>query len=349
MSSCPKGYVSATGCGQIALPFGTSGVKPVDIGFQKTLAEHRRQATGGKMRLTCPNCGAQYEVPDEVIPESGRDVQCSNCGDTWFQTHPDHPDAVPPFDPEMVEPEWEDTDPEPEPEREQDHGAEPEPHHDENPEAEDDQEKSSDAGPLEQAPHVANRRELDDEVTSVLREEAEREKRARESEASGGLETQPDLGLGEADELERRSQQAKARMARLRGVDEQEDEDFATENPEIDLGTRRNLLPDIEDVDKRIEAEAEGVAEATSARDGSRIATQKESKGRGGFGRGLRLSIVLAVILTALYMFAPNFVEMVPQLEGPLSSYTQIVDQGRAMLQDQLGGVAGTLKGLIGG
>ncbi len=42
------------------------------------------------MRLTCPNCGAQYEVPDEVIPEIGRDVQCSNCGDTWFQNHPDH-------------------------------------------------------------------------------------------------------------------------------------------------------------------------------------------------------------------------------------------------------------------
>ncbi|PSL20197.1 zinc-ribbon domain-containing protein [Shimia abyssi] len=41
------------------------------------------------MRLTCPNCGAQYEVPDDVIPQAGRDVQCSNCGDTWFQAHPD--------------------------------------------------------------------------------------------------------------------------------------------------------------------------------------------------------------------------------------------------------------------
>lgn len=41
------------------------------------------------MRLVCPNCGAQYEVPDDVIPQSGRDVQCSNCGNTWFQVHPD--------------------------------------------------------------------------------------------------------------------------------------------------------------------------------------------------------------------------------------------------------------------
>ena len=37
------------------------------------------------MRLICPNCGAQYEVPDDVIPEAGRDVLCSNCGSTWFE------------------------------------------------------------------------------------------------------------------------------------------------------------------------------------------------------------------------------------------------------------------------
>ncbi len=37
------------------------------------------------MRLVCPNCGAQYEVPDDVIPTTGRDVQCSNCGHTWFE------------------------------------------------------------------------------------------------------------------------------------------------------------------------------------------------------------------------------------------------------------------------
>ena len=37
------------------------------------------------MRLICPNCGAQYEVADDVIPSEGRDVQCSNCGHTWFE------------------------------------------------------------------------------------------------------------------------------------------------------------------------------------------------------------------------------------------------------------------------
>ena len=41
------------------------------------------------MRLTCPNCGAQYAVDPAVIPAEGRDVQCSSCGYTWFQLHPD--------------------------------------------------------------------------------------------------------------------------------------------------------------------------------------------------------------------------------------------------------------------
>ncbi len=40
------------------------------------------------MRLICPNCGAQYAVDERVIPDAGRDVQCSNCGNTWFQVHP---------------------------------------------------------------------------------------------------------------------------------------------------------------------------------------------------------------------------------------------------------------------
>lgn len=38
------------------------------------------------MRLTCPNCTAQYQVPADAIPENGRDVQCSACNHTWFQS-----------------------------------------------------------------------------------------------------------------------------------------------------------------------------------------------------------------------------------------------------------------------
>ena len=46
------------------------------------------------MRITCPECGAQYEVAADVITEMGRDVQCSACSHTWFaQAEPDVPPA----------------------------------------------------------------------------------------------------------------------------------------------------------------------------------------------------------------------------------------------------------------
>ena len=38
------------------------------------------------MLIKCPNCNAQYEVPNDIIPATGRDVQCSNCSKTWFVT-----------------------------------------------------------------------------------------------------------------------------------------------------------------------------------------------------------------------------------------------------------------------
>ena len=40
------------------------------------------------MRLICPNCSAQYEIDVNLIPVDGRDVQCSNCGHTWFELPP---------------------------------------------------------------------------------------------------------------------------------------------------------------------------------------------------------------------------------------------------------------------
>ena len=35
------------------------------------------------MRLTCPACGAAYDVPDDAIPTAGREVECSDCGAVW--------------------------------------------------------------------------------------------------------------------------------------------------------------------------------------------------------------------------------------------------------------------------
>lgn len=39
------------------------------------------------MRIVCPKCVAQYEVDESAIPETGREVQCANCGNIWFQDY----------------------------------------------------------------------------------------------------------------------------------------------------------------------------------------------------------------------------------------------------------------------
>ncbi|MFP4328891.1 MAG: zinc-ribbon domain-containing protein, partial [Paracoccaceae bacterium] len=133
------------------------------------------------MRLICPNCGAQYEVPNDVIPQDGRDVQCSSCGHTWFQKHPaEDAGLAEELEQPLPEPDWQD-------EEWPDATAEPEPH----------PEPAPQPGPEPEAPEAATapepgRRPLDPEVARLLREEAEQEARARAAEAAGGLESQPD-------------------------------------------------------------------------------------------------------------------------------------------------------------
>ncbi|WBU63313.1 zinc-ribbon domain-containing protein [Paracoccus aerodenitrificans] len=41
------------------------------------------------MRLICPKCNAQYEVPAHMIPPEGREVECSACAYVWQQAAAD--------------------------------------------------------------------------------------------------------------------------------------------------------------------------------------------------------------------------------------------------------------------
>ncbi|MEX0278911.1 MAG: zinc-ribbon domain-containing protein [Ruegeria sp.] len=131
------------------------------------------------MRLTCPKCSAQYEVPDDVIPESGRDVQCSNCEHTWFQ--PKHPEPQT----DQAEPVKTDDDtPPPTDEPEQP--------------AETPNEPVEDTKEPEKA--EADTGNVDPAVASILQEEAAREAELRAQEGTTSLESQPDLALDQPPE-----------------------------------------------------------------------------------------------------------------------------------------------------
>ncbi|WP_306114716.1 MULTISPECIES: zinc-ribbon domain-containing protein [unclassified Roseovarius] len=322
------------------------------------------------MRLTCPNCGAQYEVPDEVIPETGRDVQCSNCGDTWFQTHPSQQTEEDTEAAEAPHPGWdspeeetaddvapeadgsddvadEPSEPEDEPVPEADEPAEPEvaeegaPDEPETPPEEpeelaeptEDEGDEGDDHPAEESPEMPSRRGLDPSIADILREEASREEEARAAE-SGGLETQPDLGLdGSSDDEDQRSQQAKSRMARMRGLPEDSAEEVETPEPDPGLISRRNLLPDIDEINSSLDSESVR-AEAEQAGDGTAGAAPA---GKGGFGAGFRRVVLLVLVLVVLYILAPTLSENVPALAGVLNSYVDTVNAGRIWLNDWLG------------
>ncbi len=271
------------------------------------------------MRLICPNCQAQYEVPDSVMPPDGRDVQCSNCGNQWFQEHPSSAQSS--FDtpvPDSTEPET--TAAEPEPAAEQAPVPEAKP---QRPEPE-----------QEPAPAEPKRRELDPAVADVLRAEAELEARARQQE--GDLfEGQPELGLTESpSHQERRSREARDRMARLRGQDPVDDRLKSTRSNAAAVTspeTRRDLLPDIEEINSTLRSNSDRSPDVDPGQT-AQIEVQERRSSR----RGFTLSVLLIAVLALAYVFADDLSQAVPQAADALSAYTSFVDAIRDWISAQM-------------
>jgi predicted Zn finger-like uncharacterized protein len=274
------------------------------------------------MRLICPNCGAQYEVDSGLIPPAGRDVQCSNCGHGWFQA----PEG-----------------------------------------AAGDGDEFAEAGDLDGtgngmddgagAPPAAQpgRRELDPEVAEVLRAEAAREAAARRAEAGGGLESQPDLGLEDADaeadaRAASRSAAARARMSRLRGDDDAGPESPAEETPKDRRPARAKprpehargeMLPDVEEINSTLRGQSDRGAHSVPD-------TPEEPRRGGGLGRGFVVVVLFAAIAAALYVFAPRIAAELPAAEPYLATYVEAVNELRATLNQWVARAAEEFRRLVG-
>lgn len=349
------------------------------------------------MRLICPNCGAQYEVDDSVIPAEGRDVQCSDCGQTWFQpaaaatpepqpapepvaepTLEPAPEAMPEMDaedeeytedtvvPEDDEPSAADlpppdtivsfdqddetfyefdsdetaetaaddqaaesgpaakAEPEETPDNVDDADAEPDP--EDSTDAENDDAESAIAGLLAgefgevQVDEASTppRRALDEDVVNVLREEAQHEQRARAADENDTLfGGQREMGLAGA-----------AVTPLVSG------EDDADDLHDRDSGSRRDLLPDIEEINSTLRATSERHGQFNSD---DEIAPDHEMEPRSNsFGRSFSMVIILAGLLVALYIMAPTIKEKVPASASVLDTYTSGVDAGRLALDNLL-------------
>ena len=283
------------------------------------------------MRLICPNCDAQYEVDASAIPLSGRDVQCSNCGNAWFQ-EPEPVDEDP-VAPRYPAPEADDFD--------RDLAAalaQPEAE----PDDEDSYDEDSDDGPAPAAPLMApTKRTLDASVIAVLREEAEHEAAARRADAAS-LEMQDDLGLPPPVPLASGSAayapptETEKRLASMKG------EPVAPARP----AARRDLLPDIEEINSTLSPNADDNRSRDEVDDLPDLT--RGQKTRSGFRSGFVLMLVLAGLGTALYLMEPQISQQIPGARDTMTAYTEAVDAARTWLDGLIRQATGALNGLTG-
>ena len=185
--------------------------------------------------------------------------------------------------------------------------------------------------PAEPAPRPEaelRRRSIDEAVLSVLREEAEREARARRGQQPPSLETQAELPLAQAGGPRRERPatvpaDATERGAILRGEDpELEAEIAAASRP-----PRRELLPDIEEINSTLRATSERGREAAAL-----DAPETLRRRRSGFRLGFGLSLGLVVVLLGIYLGAPHISARLPDAAPALAAYVDAVDRGRIWL-----------------
>lgn len=279
------------------------------------------------MRLTCPNCDAHYDVDEALIPDEGRDVQCSNCTTTWFQPGPQAAEE-PASDPEI----------------EIDKDVE-----------EDEFVGASATATLAAARGLTPRRpELSEADRSVIDEEVARETAARQEEA-GALETQPDLGIDDTEAVER-AEAARDRIARRRGdetetselVDKNLEDDFeedvapAPQRP--DSQTKSELLPDIEEINSTLEEAPQAPDEVEP----TETLAEQAAKGKRGFRIGFGLALLVFAGLIFAYVEAASLAERAPQLAETLAQYQNSVDKLRISLESAAQSMVEQMNAMIG-
>lgn len=241
------------------------------------------------------------------MPMAGRDVQCSNCGKTWFQHHPDNPPEV----------------------EEEDEPAPP----------------ANAPAPTRRSldPSVADilREEADTEFAARKRRQAE----ILESQPDLGLDIADDpepapqataFDDDNADEddrvTERRALDAKRRMARMRGEPEQTVPSATTAAGA--LSSRRKLLPDIDEINSTLRNDSSSTASAGAPPTAAEVGEVRRR--RVGFRRGFSLMMLLCAALALIYVFAPQIAQAVPAVDPLLNSYVTWVDQIRLGLNNQV-------------
>ena len=306
------------------------------------------------MRLICPNCEAQYEVSDDAIPPGGRDVQCSNCQQSWFQTEkpvmpardalmleqneptapaPENvPDDVAASVDEYDEPEEDITPSEP--------NTAPMPDVTEAADAaiaEETAPAAESVPPAEAAAEVTpqeppKRKPLDDAVANILREEAAFGA-APAAAAAAPIARPP---ATEAPKTAAPVSQDKTRERIAQMTQEEGGVRAGGEQSDIAAQTDAHMrtIPTINEINATLRARAQASDTSGLTEDEKYAAVQ-----RSGFRRGFFMILIIFAILIAPYIFADQIIENLPQTKDIMTSYVVMIDQLRISLSELVNGL----------
>jgi predicted Zn finger-like uncharacterized protein len=260
------------------------------------------------MRLTCPNCAAHYEVDAALIPDEGRDVQCSNCGKTWFELPASSTPVEDEPSPVVTAPVADSIKDTPVDEGDASDWEEPAEDTQEEATTSDDDPEEEEARPAPIAPAL-KKRDVDPRALDILKEEADRELETRKKERAS-VEVQSEFDLTAQDDGEEPSRALRARMARLRGESDPRPQRARSRQSEGGgyAPPERELLPDIDEIN-------------SSLRPPDTDADALEAEQKAGFRRGFGMMIGLAATLIILYIAAPAISQALPGLTPTMVAY----------------------------
>lgn len=283
------------------------------------------------MRLICPNCDAQYDISDDAIPHGGRDVQCSSCAHTWFQT--EKPVMAGRSSANLVASAI----------------------------------ASARQDPRPEAADTPKHKPLDHSIGAILREELAHEKKARATTAPPTTQAEAPPATVDPEETLRRisrltkieggfptaapapapSNGADAAVASASEADAAaaSGADAAAKNGAVAAADPNiRAVPSIDEINASLRARAEA-----SDSSGLTEAEQQDVSNRRGFRRGFFFVLILLAILILPYIFQAQINDNLPQLQPYMASYVETVDQLRLILNEQAQRLKASLEGITAG
>jgi len=273
------------------------------------------------MRLICPNCDAEYNVADDAIPQDGRDVQCSSCDTTWFQTRKSRILSrevsrilTTPI-PSVVKSQSRDVSAYDTPQSK--NGNTEGPQHE----------------PVTDKPR---HRQIDPSVANILRKEAARSQGVADYSASKPTlrrESNPDVVA-----------QTRKRIAQITEVEGGTPAGISRTGANVAVSsTNPRAVPDINEINAALRGRAEASNEG-----GLTELERHEAVRRRGFRRGFFIVLILIAVTITPYILSEEITQNMPELSGYMATYVAVIDELRLSLNTFIDGIAQSISNLTG-